>query len=210
MDVAIIGAGNVGSGLTTALTAAGHTVTVTSTTPEEVEKLANDVGAKAARSNVDAVANGDVVILAVYYPSVAGILEELGDALDGKILIDVSNRTNEIPGLAVDGGSNAEEIQTAVPKARVVKAFNTVFASHLTDPTIDGVPLDGFVAGDDDGAREVVLELVGSIGLRPVNAGSLASARVLEAMEALNMGLQMRDGGSWNNGWKLLEPGSTR
>ena len=204
MDVAIIGTCNMGSGLAKALTAAGHSVTVTSKDPAKAHALADEIGGRAAGSSTDATADAKVVILAVYRDAFDEVLAEAGDAFDGKIVIDISNRANENPGLAVDGSSNAELLQDRLPNSRVVKAFNTVFASRLGDPRIDGIPLDGFVAGDAS-ARPIFLELVGSIGLRPVDAGSLEAARILEAMEALNIAIQMRDQGTWNNGWKLLE-----
>ena len=81
---------------------------------------------------------------------------------------------------------------TLLPGAHVVKAFNTLFASHQSDPIADGVQLDGFVAGDDAAAKATVLELVESIGLHPVDVGPLARARQLEGLAFLNITAQHR------------------
>jgi predicted dinucleotide-binding enzyme len=101
-------------------------------------------------------------------------------------------------------------IQQMAPRARIVKAFNTIFAAHQADPAIDGIQLDGFVAGDDSAAKSAVMELVGSLGFRPFDAGPLAMARALEGMGTLNIWLNVTNGWSWQSGWKLLGPtGST-
>jgi predicted dinucleotide-binding enzyme len=100
--------------------------------------------------------------------------------------------------------SNAEEIARLFPAARVVKAFNTVFAGHQIDPIAEGVTLDAFVAGDDPVARATVMELAASIGLDPVDAGPLARARQLEGLAFLNIYLNVVNGGSWQSGWKLV------
>jgi hypothetical protein len=198
MKIGIIGAGNVGSALATGSARAGHAVTISSKDGATAQRVAADVGAAAAASNRDAVADADTVILAVPFDAVAAIVGELGAALDGKVLIDV---TNHFAPDQLDGQSNAERIQGMAPGTRVVKAFNTVFAAHQADPRIDGIPLDGFVAGDD-GAKRTVLELVRSLGLRPIDAGPLAMARALEGMAVLNISLNM------TNGWPCRAAGS--
>jgi predicted dinucleotide-binding enzyme len=88
----------------------------------------------------------------------------------------------------------------------VVKAFNYAFASRMADPTVDGIHLDGFVAADDLEAKEKALELVESIGFRPIDAGPLVMARVLEGMALLNVTLQIHNNWPWQNGWKLVGP----
>ena len=205
MDVAIIGTGNVGGALARSLAKAGHTVTITSTSAEEAKAIADEVGGTAVGSNREAARAGDVVIPAVYFDSLAGILDEIREALEGKILIDVTNRMGDTPGSVVDGTSNAEMIQKRIPQARVVKAFNTVFAARQADPQVDGMPVDVFIAGDDEVARKTVSELASSMGMNPVDAGPLDSARILEAMAVLNIWLNMQ-GGTWQNAWKLVEP----
>ena len=100
--------------------------------------------------------------------------------------------------------SNAEELAALLPDARIVKAFNTLFASHQSDPIADGVQLDGYVAADDDAARATALDLVESIGLRPVDVGPLARARQLEGLAFLNITLNIANGGTWQSGWKLV------
>lgn len=207
MDIAIIGAGNVGRALAGSASRAGHTVTLSSIDPQAAQAVAQAAGARPASSNRAAVAGAQIVVLAVPYDAVAGIVAEVGGALDGKILIDVTNRLNvQNPPTAIDGTANAEQIQAWVPKAHVIKAFNTAFAARQADPVVDGVPLDGFVAGDNAEAKAAVLDLVRSIGFRPVDAGSLGMARALEAMALLNITLQLRNNWPWQAGWKLLGP----
>ena len=203
MKIGIIGAGNVGRALATAGVRAGHAITITSTTLEEAESVAAAVGVRSARSNRDAVAEAEAVILAVPFDAVQSITRELGAALDGKILIDVTNR---FAPEQLNGPSNAELIRDMAPNAQVVKAFNTILAAHQVDPILDGIPLDGFVAGDDAAAKQQVLELVRSLGFRPMDAGPLAMARALEGMGTLNISLNMTHGWPWQSGWKLLGP----
>jgi predicted dinucleotide-binding enzyme len=205
MNIGIIGAGNVGQALATASVRAGHAVTITSTTVGEAERVAAAVGAKAVASNRAAVADAEAVILAVPFDAISAIAQELGSALDGKVLIDVTNR---FAPEQLDGPSNAEQAQAMAPNARVVKAFNTIFASRQADPVIDGIQLDGFVAGDDPAAKQQALALVASLGFRPIDAGSLAMARALEGMGTLNISLNAANGWPWQSGWKLLGPTS--
>ena len=169
MQIAILGSGNVGKALASSFTRAGHSVTLTASNPDNARAAATRTGAQAADSNQQAAGAAEVVVLAVQYPTVDAVLAETGDALDGKVLIDTTNRVDPAdPGSVLDGTSAAEQIQARVPGARVVKAFNTAFASRQADPVVDGVALDGYLAGDDDQAKQTVSELVGSIGFRPV------------------------------------------
>ena len=123
----------------------------------------------------------------------------------GKVVVDVSNR----PTPSADGPATsiAEELQARLPKTSVVKAFNTVFATRQANPQLGGVTADGFVAADDAKAKQTVLEIVESIGFRPVDAGSLASARTLEGMAWLNMTHAM-SGGTWQDAWVIVGPDS--
>ncbi len=203
MNIGIIGAGNVGRALAKASVRAGHTVTVTAPSAEDAGHVAREAGATAADSNAVAVANAEAVILAVPFDAVSGIARELGAGLDGKIVIDVTNRFRPEE---LDGSSNAERIQEMAPNARVVKAFNTIFAAHQDDPVIDGIQLDGFVAGEEGAAKNQVLALVESLGFRPVDAGSLVMSRALEGMGMLNISLNMSNNWPWQTGWKLLGP----
>lgn len=207
MDIAIIGTGSVGAALASSFSLAGHDVTVTSTDTQEATQVAADAGATAVDTNREAARAAEVLVLSVPYAAVEAILDDLGDAVDGKILIDVTNRmSSEDPASVIDGTSNAESIQATAPGSRVVKAFNTAFAARQADPEVEGIPLDGFVAADDDDAKKAVLELVSSIGFRPIDVGGLKMARALEAMGTLNIGLQIRNQWSWQMGWKLLGP----
>lgn len=207
MHIALIGAGNVGAALAQASVAAGHTVTLSAAHPDHAAEVAGNVGAQAAASNREAVTDAEVVILAVPYTAVTDIVDEVGDALDGKVVVDATNPLNATySGLAVKGTSGAEELQQRVPGAAVVKAFNTVFASRHADPTVDGVPLDGFYAADDEQAKATIDELYTTLGYRPIDAGGLRMARTLEEMAFLNITLNARNGWSWQTGWKLFGP----
>jgi 8-hydroxy-5-deazaflavin:NADPH oxidoreductase len=203
MKVAIIGAGNVGQALTSSFTGAGHDVTISAVHPEHAREAATKLGARAADTNKQAVADADLVVLAVPAAALETIADEIGPDLAGKTVVDVSNRPTPDP--AGPGTSIAEELQDRLPSSRVVKAFNTLFASRQADPVVAGVPVDGFVAADDEKAKRAVLETLETLGFRPVDAGPLAAARTLEGMAWLNINRNMQ-GGSWQDAYVLVGP----
>jgi Predicted dinucleotide-binding enzymes len=206
MNIAIIGAGNVGRALATSFVRAGHSVTIASRDPEDAGGVAAATGARLAASNAAAAATAEVVVLATPFSSAGEIAAEIADTVTGKVVVDATNRMS----FGADGPdmdtttSNAEELAELLPDANVVKAFNTLFASNQSDPITEGVQLDGYVAGDDAAARARILDLVASIGLNPVDVGPLSRSRQLEGLAFLNITLNMANGGSWQSGWKLV------
>jgi NADPH-dependent F420 reductase len=207
MKIAIIGSGKVGKALARSSVRAGHQVTLSATSADNAAEAAKATGAHAATSNVEAVKDADLVIVAVPYDKLGEVFRGLGSSVDGKVVVDATNHVNtQNPGEVLGTTSNAEEIQKRHPNVRVVKAFNYAFAARMAEPSVGGTRLDGFVAGDDQAAKDKVLELVKSIGFRPIDAGPLVMARVLEGMALLNVTLQIRHGWPWQNGWKLVGP----
>ena len=203
MQIAIIGAGNVGRALATSLTRAGHDVTVAAAHADHARDAAAASGATAAPTTTDAVAGSDLVVLAVPATALDEVAREIGADVAGKVVVDVSNR----PTPNADGAATsiAEELQGKLPNARVVKAFNTAFASRMAQPELGGIAPDGYVAGDDETAKKSVLDVVESLGFRPVDAGSLAASRTLEGMAWLNIQRNMA-GGTWQDAWVLVGP----
>jgi 8-hydroxy-5-deazaflavin:NADPH oxidoreductase len=206
MNVAIIGTGNVGRALAASFTRAGHTVTLASRDPEHAASAAAATGARFAKTNAEAAAAAQVVVLAIPFASAEAVAAEIRDAVAGKPVVDATNRMSFGPnGPTIDNGdSNADRLAAWLPDAHVVKAFNTLLASHQADPMADGTQLDGFVAGDDRDAKDTVLELVRSIGLNPVDVGPLVRAQQLEQIAFLNIALNATANGSWTSGWRLV------
>src|SRR5690349_11102691 len=163
MKIAILGTGNVGASLAAAAVRAGRDVVISASTPESAQRGAAATGATAATSNVDAVRDADIVVLAVPHRAVAGIVTEFRDALTGAVFVDATNPVNDTyTDLVTSGASAAEQLQALLPGVSVVKAFNTIFASRHADPTESGTPLDAFIAGDDPAAKAKVGELASS------------------------------------------------
>ena len=206
MKVAIIGAGNVGTALANSIGRAGHDVIITSRDPNDAQQAASSSGARVADSSAAAAAEADIVIPAVGMGDIEALAQEIAEPAAGKPVVDVTNRISfGETGPEIDTtSSNAEVISELLPDSPVVKAFNTLFATHQDDPVADGLQLDGFVAGDDPSAKAKVLELVKSIGLRPIDVGPLVRARQLEALAFLNMTLNIVNNGTWQSGWKLV------
>ena len=202
MKVAIIGAGNVGKALGGSVARAGHDVVITASDPEHARAAAEQIGATPADSNRDAVADADVVILAVWYPTAVGeVAPEIAEAARDRVVVDVTNPVKpDLSGLATDGRSAAEELQDKLPGARVVKAFNTVFGSNQADPRPE---IQVHVAGDDADAKQTVEQLAESIGMTAIDAGGLSAARYLEGMALLNMQINATQGGDWTSRWVL-------
>ncbi len=207
MKFAIIGSGNVGAAIARAVTDAGHDAIVADPSEESLRTIASNVPVGTTVSNVEAVTGVDVVVLAVPFAAVADIVASLRDELAGKIVIDVTNPlAADLSGLVTDGDSGAELVARAAPEARVVKAFNTVFAGNQATASVDGTQLDGFVASDDSEAKQTVMDLLAAIGFRPIDVGGLSVSRYLEGMGFINIALNARNGWSWQSGWKLVGP----
>jgi NADPH-dependent F420 reductase len=206
MDIAIIGAGNVGTALATSFTRAGHDVTITSRDPEHAGAAGATSGARVATSALEAARDADVIVLAVWVDQVAEVAGEIVEAAAGKPVVDVTNRISfGAGGPEIDtSSSSAEAVATLFPESSVVKAFNTLFASQQTDPVVDDIRLDAFIAGDDATAKASVRELARSIGLQPIDVGPLVRARQLEGLAFLNMALNIVNDGGWRSGWKLV------
>lgn len=207
MQITIIGAGNMARGIATRVLAGGHAITISAKDDLKAAQLADELRAKAtATAKVSAggdsaIDTAEVVVLAVPFAAAKQLTADYGPRLGGKILIDISNPVDaSLDALVTAAGiSAAEEIaQAAAPGTRVVKAFNTTFAGTLVAGQVGGVPLDVFIAGDDEAARKQVAELVASGGLNPVDVGALKHARELEGFQLLHMALQLTDAG---HGW---------
>ena len=206
--IAIIGTGNVGSAVGSGAAKAGYDVVFAGQDADKAESVAEDAGASAATTPREAVAAADIVVLAVPYDAVADVAREIAPVAGGKIVIDPTNPLkSDYSGLATDPGtSGAETIAALLPDARVVKAFNTLFAGNTANPQALGFQLDSLFATDDEAAKDAICGLSGSIGFRPVHVGPLAAARELEAMAWLNIRMQMLTGGSWNTAFVMVDP----
>ncbi|HTT12492.1 MAG TPA: NAD(P)-binding domain-containing protein [Burkholderiaceae bacterium] len=173
--IAIIGGGNVGNALASGLKRAGR----------EVKVAGRDTTAARA-----AAAWAEATILAVPFGAIDDALRALGNAVDGKALVDVTNALDAKMNLALGfTTSGAEELQRKAPKAYVVKAFNTVFAQHMSTGRLGDQSLTTFVAGDDANAKASVLDLARAIGFDAVDAGPLRNARMIEPLAYLNIQL---------------------
>jgi 8-hydroxy-5-deazaflavin:NADPH oxidoreductase len=194
MKLATIGAGNIGKSIGMWAAKAGYEVIFSAKNEQHAKDAAAAAGGKATSARVrDAVAAADIILLAVPYGVAADVLAEVKSLLTGKILIDATNAlTADYSGLTVGFTSSAaEEIAKQVPGAKVVKAFNTVFAQIYAsqDPKIKGKTLSVFYAGDDTDAKAKVAELITKMGFDAVDAGGLTAARTLEPMGLLNIAL---------------------
>jgi predicted dinucleotide-binding enzyme len=177
-----------GSAIAARAIAGGNSVEVIGRDSSKANDLAAELGGGATAGTFGIPPVGDIVVLAVPYASAVQVVSQYGEALAGKVIIDITNTFNaDATGLVTpDGTFGAKEIAKALPaSSHVVKAFNTVFGHVLAK----GYPLDVFFAGDDADAKASVSAFIESLGLRPLDVGALGMARFLEAVGPLTMGL---------------------
>jgi hypothetical protein len=199
--ISIIGSGTMASAVAGRIAKAGHTVEALSRDPAHAKAMADKLGG-ATTGTYGAKPTGDIVILAVPYGSAAAVVTEYGDALDGKVIIDITNPVApDMTSLVTPAGSSgAQEIAKSAPaSAHVVKAFNTIFGHVLAR----GGPLDAFIAADDPTAKARVSALLESLGLRPFDVGGLKMASTLEALGLMLIGLAKNGAGTWNIAMKV-------
>ena len=190
-SISIIGLGNMAKALADRAVAGGNTVEIIGRDPVKAKELAAALGG-ATVGTAGTAPMGDIVIVAVPYASAAAVVGEYGDALHGKVIVDITNPiTPDFKGFVTpEGSSGAQEIAKAAPAgAHVVKAFNTLFSNVLAAGPAEGRPVDVFIAGDDAQAKARVSAFIESLGLRPMDTGELPMARALENVALLQLGL---------------------
>jgi len=206
MEITIIGTGNMARGIGGRALAGGHDVTVVGKDEERAQEAASALEGNVRTAVSGAPVEGDLVVLAVYYPDARQAVEQHTDRLAGKVVVDITNPVNEsFDGLVVppDGSATAELAKLA-PEARFVKAFNTTFARTLGPAEVAGQPLDVLIAGDDGDAKEMVATLARDGGLNPIDTGGQERARELEALGLLHMTMQDTLGTGFASAVKFL------
>jgi predicted dinucleotide-binding enzyme len=196
-SVSIIGSGNMASTIGTLAVKGGNAVEIIGRDTAKSAALADALGNGATVGTWGAAPAGDIVILAVLFDGAVPAVSQFGDALAGKIIVDITNPFNaSATGLAVpDDTSIAKMVTEAAPKsAHVVKGFNTLFRDVLAA----GGPLDVFIAGDDAQAKASVSTFIESLGLRPQDTGDLSMAHWLEGAGLLSVGLANHGVGDLN------------
>jgi predicted dinucleotide-binding enzyme len=151
---------------------------------------------------------GDIVVLALPYGAVMDVLRKYAGALDGKVIVDITNPVDfaTFDSLVVPAGSSAAEVIAAtLTGSSVLKAFNTTFAATLSSGTVGAERTTVLIAGDDDDAKGALAAIIEAGGPRAVDAGPLKRAHELEALGFLQLSLAAGNKTSWTSGFALAE-----
>jgi len=208
MNIAILGAGNVGGALGKGWAAKGHSIYFGVPDPqsEKVRSLLNSIGKNARAGSVhDAAEKAEVVVLATPWPVARDAVMAAGK-LAGKIVIDCMNPLQpDLSGLTLGHNTSAaEQVAQWAAGARVVKAFNTTGAGNMANTHYGADEITMCVAGDDAAAKSTAMKLAQDLGFEAVDAGPLKNARLLEPFAMLWIYLAVKQGLGPNIAFKLL------
>jgi NADPH-dependent F420 reductase len=209
MKLGVIGSGNIGKSIGSWCSKLGYDVIFSARDMNHAKEAAAQAGNNSRAASVSEVAEtADIILLAVPYNSVMEVLDEIRKSVKGKILIDATNPLSpDYSSLSLGfNTSAAEEIQKSVPEAKVVKAFNSIFASIYASQAseLGGRKIAAFYASDDERAKSLLSELLKKMGFDPVDSGPLRNARLLEPLALLNINLGYGMGHGTNIGFGFL------
>ena len=213
MRVGILGTGDVGRALGKGFAMLGHEVKMGSrdANNEKAKAWAAGVGERASVGTfADAARSCEMGVLATLWSGTESALSLAGEQnLAGKVLIDATNplvfMEGKPPALALGHtDSGGEQVQRWSPKARVVKAFNTVGHAHMVKPQFPGGPPDMFICGNDAAAKNDVTAILTGFGWNTIDMGGIESARLLEPLCVLWVLYGARTN-TWNHAFKLLK-----
>lgn len=187
MKIAILGTGKMGGVVGRRLASAGHDVIFGSREPQRTLHKFAGLPRISVRSYADAARGGEIAIVAVPWAFAPSLLESLAGALDGKIVLDLTNPLSpDISHLVVGTtDSAAEQIARILPGSRVVKAFNGITADNFLTPGFSGPVAQVFFCGDDPESKSAIRKIIESCGYEPRECGGLTNARYLEAIAML-------------------------
>ena len=210
VKVGVIGSGDVGKALARGFLMLGHEVKIGSRDPEKLDDFVGSAGERASSGTFEEVAKfGDLVVLATLGGAAESAINMAGKSnFDGKVVIDATNPldfSTGAPRLSVGfNDSLGEQVQRLLPKARVVKAFNTVGNAHFVKPDFPNGPPTMFIAGNDEESKRLVSQICEHFGWDVSDLGGIDSSRYLEpmCMAWVAHGVHSK---SWNHAFKLLK-----
>ncbi|XTP37522.1 NADPH-dependent F420 reductase [Mycobacterium sp. TJFP1] len=190
VEISFIGAGEMTEVLGRRLLASGHDVMIGSRDLARARDLAEQIGGAKCGNYRQAASFGEIVVVALHNRVVIPAVRKLAEQLTGKIVVDCNNPVDPPDFENRYGGtfSLAEAMSQEAPGARVVKAFNTIYAEVLQGGRLqDDVPVSLFLAGDDTKAKQAVAALGDDLGYPGVDVGGLRAARHLENLAAFEI-----------------------
>jgi 8-hydroxy-5-deazaflavin:NADPH oxidoreductase len=211
--VGVIGSAGVGRALAAGFASRGHEVTIGTRNPEQNDELQS----WAARHDDVAIGSfpaaaeaGEIVVLATRGTAVEEAIQLAGPQhFAGKVVIDATNPLDFSgggPALAIGHtDSGGEIVQRAIPDARVVKAFNTVNAGLMADPGLPEGPHPMFIAGNDEGAKATVADILSDFGWKAFDVGGIERSRELESFVILWVAIGQRRG-AFDHAFTLVTP----
>ena len=183
MNIAIIGAGAIGSAIARQLARNGIAAAIANSRgPQSLQALTDELGPHIKAVSLQEAAQADLVFLAVNWNRLPAALKDLGP-WNGRILVDANNAVQVPSYQAVDlgGRASSEAVAQWAPGARVVKAFNHLIAAVLgADPQADGGRRVLFLSGPDADAKQTVSELITRLGFAPVDLGGVNEGRLVQ------------------------------
>ncbi|PYQ31851.1 MAG: DNA-binding protein [Acidobacteria bacterium] len=207
--VGVLGSGDVGKVLAAGFASLGHEVTIGSRDPGKLQEWASASARVSAGTFADAATFGDILVLATLGTGTLDAIRLAGvDAFDGKVVIDATNPLDFSKGMPPTlyvgtTDSLGEQVQRLIPKARVVKAFNTVGNAHMIHPQFPGGPPDMFLCGNDAEGKKIVSQICEAFGWGVADIGGIESSRYLEPM-CMTWVLYGVLSSSWGHAFKLL------
>ena len=207
--VGVLGSGDVGKVLAGGFIKLGHDVKIGSRDPEKLREWAEQAGEHASAGTFEETAKfGDLLVLATHGQGTENAVKMAGiQNFAGKVVIDATNPldfSTGAPKLYVGfDDSFGEQVQRWVPKARVVKAFNTVGNPLFYKPQLPGGPPDMFIGGNDADAKKLVSQVCDAFGWGVIDLGGIEASRHLEPM-CMVWVLHGVLSGSWVHAFKML------
>jgi predicted dinucleotide-binding enzyme len=200
MRIAILGSGVVGQALATGYTKHGHEV--------RIGTRQSEVGGHPVDTPAGAAAWGDLVVVAAKGAATVELVTSVKSEIADKVVIDTTNPldfSTGKPGLFVGwNDSLGEQVQRAIPAAKVVKAYNIVGNTLMVDPQIPGGPPTMLIAGNDNAAKKTVTDLLTDTGWEVADLGGIEASRHLEAI-CIAWVLYGISSGGWDHAFKVLK-----
>ena len=208
--VGVLGSAVVGQTLARGFQKHGHHVRIGSRTPAKLAEFGAESGVPAG-SVTEVAAWAEVIVLAVHGSAAQDALRAAGEKnLDGKIVIDTTNPISDAP--PVDGvlpfftgpnNSLMEQLQGAFPRARFVKAFNSVGSARMVNPVFERGRPTMFFCGNDADAKAAVAGMLAQFGWEPADMGTAVAARAIEPLCQLWCIPGFREN-RWNHAFAVL------